>query len=355
MGCGTSSIREHGAVLNNRIEKQIEKDRVVARREIKALLLGAGESGKSTIFKQLRIIHNSGYNKEDCIKYRPIICSNAVDSLVVIPKAMKKLEIDFSNATLLDDANRFLNRKTGTYAGVGISGNLGRVMQSLWQDEGVQSCFLKSREYHLNDSAGYYLSSLARISHPEYIPNQLDVLHSRERTVGMAQTQFRYKGWTFKLFDLGGHRSERKKWFHYFEDVNAIIFCAALSAYDLLLDEDEEVNRMEESLKLFKSICSNKWFVETAIVLFLNKTDVFAKKIQQTPLKVCFSEYEGPNTNDDTIVFIREKFEDICKKQGKKEMYTHFTCAVETKNIQCVFDVVADIIIQGYLRKLIMD
>lgn len=43
------------------------------------------------------------------------------------------------------------------------------------------------------------------------------------------------------MFDVGGQRSERKKWIHCFEGVTAIIFCVALSGYDLVLAEDEEV------------------------------------------------------------------------------------------------------------------
>ena len=43
------------------------------------------------------------------------------------------------------------------------------------------------------------------------------------------------------MFDVGGQRSERKKWIHCFEGVTAIIFCVALSAYDLVLAEDEEM------------------------------------------------------------------------------------------------------------------
>lgn len=95
------------------------------------------------------------------------------------------------------------------------------------------------------------------------------------------------------MFDVGGQRSERKKWIHCFEGVNAIIFCVALSGYDLVLAEDEEMNRMIESMKLFDSICNSKWFVETSIILFLNKKDLFEEKIVRSPLTICFPEYTG--------------------------------------------------------------
>ena len=95
------------------------------------------------------------------------------------------------------------------------------------------------------------------------------------------------------IIDVGGQRSERKKWLHYFEDVTAIIYCVALSGYDLTLGEDEETNRMKESLLLFESICNNKWFVTTSIILFLNKKDLFEQKIKYSPLAICFPEYKG--------------------------------------------------------------
>ena len=95
----------------------------------------------------------------------------------------------------------------------------------------------------------------------------------------------------FRLFDVGGQRSERKKWIHCFDEVKAIIFVAALSDFDLMLCEDRTINRMSESMRLFASICNNRWFQETAMILFLNKIDVFEAKItdlEGTPLTVCF-------------------------------------------------------------------
>merc|ERR1711983_303487 len=131
-------------------------------------------------------------------------------------------------------------------------------MSRIWSDTGVQVCFLRSREYQLNDSAGFFLNSISRISDPHYIPTEKDVLKTRVRTTGIVQTQFYYKNMLFKMYDVGGQRSHRKKWLYCFEDVTAIIFCTAISEYDLTLEEDEETNRMMESMSLFDSICNNK-------------------------------------------------------------------------------------------------
>lgn len=50
---------------------------------------------------------------------------------------------------------------------------------------------------------------------------------------------------------------------------------------------------MQESLKLFDSICNNKWFTDTSIILFLNKKDLFEEKIRKSPITICFPEYAG--------------------------------------------------------------
>ncbi|CAG5130144.1 unnamed protein product, partial [Candidula unifasciata] len=172
-----------------------------------------------------------------------------------------------------------------------LSPELSAIMKRLWKDVGVQECFSRSREYQLNDSAEYYLNALDRISAPGYIPTEQDVLRTRVKTTGIVETHFTFKDLHFKMFDVGGQRSERKKWIHCFEGVTAIIFIVAMSEYgpDIGLrirkcDGDYETdfvcnnkgltflsllicfqNRMMESMKLFDSICNNKWFTETSI------------------------------------------------------------------------------------------
>ncbi|KAK3739064.1 hypothetical protein RRG08_025153 [Elysia crispata] len=231
-----------------------------------------------------------------------------------------------------------------------MSSELSGIMKRLWKDVGVQECFSRSREYQLNDSAEYYLNALDRISAPGYIPTEQDVLRTRVKTTGIVETHFTFKDLHFKMFDVGGQRSERKKWIHCFEGVTAIIFIVAMSEYDLTLAEDQEMNRMMESMKLFDSICNNKWFTETSIILFLNKKDLFEEKIKKSPLTICFPEYTGANTYEEAAAYIQLQFENLNKKKDTKEIYSHFTCATDTNNVQFVFDAVTDVIIKNNLK-----
>ncbi|CAB1437832.1 unnamed protein product, partial [Pleuronectes platessa] len=260
----------------------------------------AGESGKSTIVKQMKIIHEDGYSEDECKQYRAVVYSNTIQSIMAIVKAMASLKIDYINPSRADDAQQLFALSAAAEEQGLLPGELASVMRRLWGDNGIQSCFARSREYQLNDSAAYYLNDLERIAKSDYIPSQQDVLRTRVKTTGIVETHFTFKELHFKMFDVGGQRSERKKWIHCFEGVTAIIFCVALSAYDLVLAEDEEMNRMHESMKLFDSICNNKWFTETSIILFLNKKDLFEEKITSSPLAICFPRV---HRSQQTVVF----------------------------------------------------
>lgn len=349
MGCTISAEDKAAAERSKMIDKNLRADGERAAREVKLLLLGAGESGKSTIVKQMKIIHESGYSAEECLQYKQVVYSNTIQSMIAIIRALGTLKIEFGHPDRADDA-RELFALAGSMEDVKFTPELVSIMKRLWSDSGVQGCFGRSREYQLNDSAAYYLNALDRLGSPDYVPTEQDVLRTRVKTTGIVETHFTFKDLHFKMFDVGGQRSERKKWIHCFEGVTAIIFCVALSAYDLVLAEDEEMNRMMESMKLFDSICNNKWFTDTSIILFLNKKDLFAEKIEKSPLTMCFPEYTGSNTYEEAAAYIQMQFENLNKRKDTKEIYTHFTCATDTNNIQFVFDAVTDVIIKNNLK-----
>ncbi|XP_041638644.1 guanine nucleotide-binding protein G(t) subunit alpha-1 [Cheilinus undulatus] len=345
MGAGASAEEKHSRELEKKLKEDADKD----ARTVKLLLLGAGESGKSTIVKQMKIIHKDGYSLEECLEFIVIIYSNTLQSIMAIVKAMNTLNINYGHPDQQDDARKLMHLADTIEEGT-MPKELSDIILRLWKDSGIQACFDRASEYQLNDSAGYYLNDLERLIQPGYVPTEQDVLRSRVKTTGIIETQFSFKDLHFRMFDVGGQRSERKKWIHCFEGVTCIIFIAALSAYDMVLVEDDEVNRMHESLHLFNSICNHRYFATTSIVLFLNKKDVFIEKIKKAHLSMCFPEYDGPNTYEDAGNYIKLQFLDLNMRRDVKEVYSHMTCATDTENVKFVFDAVTDIIIKENLK-----
>lgn len=359
MGCAQSfnnSPHKEARQRSREIDEEIKRDNELASKEVKLLLLGAGESGKSTVVKQIKIIHESYFTRDECAEYRSVVHRNTIQSLIAIIKGMNKLNISLNDPTKLDDVQFFVESvvvaENTTNRMPDMTRQLAQAMQSIWEDKGVMKCFMRSNEYQLNDSAGYFLDSLPRISAPNYIPSQKDVLRTRVKTTGIIETKFKYKGLLFRLFDVGGQKSERSKWMHCFNGVTAIIFCVAISEYDLNLYEDERTNRMQESLMLFGEVCNNKWFYDTDIILFLNKKDLFAEKIQRSPLTIAFPEYTGPQTYEKASAYVKYKFESLNRQKSPgKEIYTHFTCATNDEDMEKVFSTVLDVIIRNNIKK----
>ncbi|OZJ02875.1 Guanine nucleotide-binding protein subunit alpha [Bifiguratus adelaidae] len=348
MGCCASVEDQEEKLRNDEIETQLKKDRMTLRNEVKMLLLGAGESGKSTILKQMKLIHDGGYSKDEKESFKEIIFSNTVQSMRVILEAMGNMNIELANPNNKQHAGVILALPS-QIEGDQLPTEVAIAVKNLWQDGNLRVCFARSREYQLNDSAKYYFDSIDRIATIDYIPSDQDVLRSRVKTAGITETTFVIGDLTYRMFDVGGQRSERKKWIHCFENVTAIIFLVAISEYDQLLLEDETVNRMQEALTLFDSICNSRWFVKTSIILFLNKIDLFKEKLPNSPLKVYFSDYDGGNNFEAASDYILNRFVSL-NQSDVKTIYTHFTCATDTAQIKFVMAAVNDIIIQNNLR-----
>ena len=172
--------------------------------------------------------------------------------------------------------------------------------------------------------------------------------------IGVIEQKFEIKRNLFHVFDVGGQKSERKKWIHCFELVTAVIFVASLSCYDEVMFEDEEKNSMVDSIELFEQICNNEWFKDTAMILFLNKKDLFAEKIQSIPITVCpqFTDYRGNQKSyDETTEYIKEIFESCNKNNSTKQIFTHLTCAVDKNQVEKVFNDIQTVIINASLAQ----
>lgn len=126
---------------------------------------------------------------------------------------------------------------------------------------------------------------------------------------------------------------------------------AALSEYDQQLWEEKSVNRMEEALNLFESTIQQDAFKRAAIILFLNKIDLFREKVKRVHIAdtPCFSDYTGPKQDiDQGVQYFVNKF--LQRNTAHEKIYWHLTCATDTNSIQVVFGACKEIVITNALK-----
>uniref|UniRef100_A0A673LI51 Guanine nucleotide-binding protein G(s) subunit alpha n=1 Tax=Sinocyclocheilus rhinocerous TaxID=307959 RepID=A0A673LI51_9TELE len=368
----------------NKRSRNIDKGLKAEKREYKQthrlLLLGAGESGKSTIVKQMRILHVNGFNAEEKKQKIQDIKNNIKEAIETIVTAMSVLVPPVrlacpANKFRIDYILNLANQKDFEF-----TSEFYEHTKTLWQDEGVRACFERSNEYQLIDCAQYFLDRIDTVKQSDYTPTDQDLLRCRVLTSGIFETRFQVDKVNFHMFDVGGQRDERRKWIQCFNDVTAIIFVVASSSYNMVLREDNQTNRLQEALNLFKNIWNNSillchshflqtmWLRTISVILFLNKQDLLAEKVLAGKSKIedYFPEFARYTTPDDATpeqgedprvtrakYFIRDEFLRIstASGDGRHYCYPHFTCAVDTENIRRVFNDCRDIIQRMHLRQ----
>ncbi|KAI9012886.1 guanine nucleotide binding protein, alpha subunit [Gaertneriomyces semiglobifer] len=348
MGLCTSKEAILQAQNSLAIDRAIEDDSKRLRRECKILLLGGGESGKSTIVKQMKIIHQEGYTKEELLAFKPTVYKNTLDSIQSLIGAIATFELEYSrpennaNAQLLREIRPEFDGSTK------LTPQVAEAIQEIYQDEAATLALNRSNEFYIIDSAPYFFEEIKRLAAPDYCPTEQDVLRARVKTTGITETRFNMGQLSIHMFDVGGQRSERRKWIHCFEAVTSIIFCVALSEYDQVLLEESTQNRMAESLILFESVINSRWFLRTSIILFLNKTDLFKIKLARNPLEKYFPEYKGGPDINKAAKFILWRFTQT--NRARLNIYPHLTQATDTSNIRLVFAAVKVTILQNALK-----
>lgn len=250
---------------------------------------------------------------------------------------------------------------------------VGGYIRTLWSDPGIQETFKDKAKFQLFDAADYFFDNIDRLAQADYVATDDDMLRCRVRTSGIVEEAYKIDGALFVMYDVGGQRNERKKWIHCFDNVTAVIFVAAINEYDQVLYEDNTQNRLVEAYTLFKEISNSPYFSNTSMILFLNKRDLFEKKIKVHDIRRpstgpddpgMFLDYEfgictcgGGYPNDFPCECgIQQKaisyIEGLFKQQaGEKDVYTCVTCATDSNNVKHVFESCKQIILNKNLQQ----
>ncbi|TFK39288.1 guanine nucleotide binding protein, alpha subunit [Crucibulum laeve] len=230
-------------------------------------------------------------------------------------------------------------------------------MVKLWNDPLIQQ-LLEKQNLRMEEVAGFFLDSLERVTSTHYIPTDDDILRARLKTLGVTEHRFKISSGAgisrdWRIFDVGGHRSQRAFWAPYFDDMDAIIFLAPISCFDQVLAEDPKVNRLEDSVKLWTTIVSNPLLKDTNVILFLNKIDILQAKLA-SGIKLSdhvVSYGDRPNDFENTSTYLRRKFAGIMKQSSpsSRVFYCHLTAVTDTKSTKGIISNVKDMIMRQNL------
>ncbi|KAF9793168.1 G-alpha-domain-containing protein [Thelephora terrestris] len=262
----------------------------------------------------------------------------------LLGKEDSKKSADKKHAQGLHDATEILYR-------------CGPDIKQLWTDDVVQQV-LTETEAQLKHSSGFFMDDVDRIVARDYEPSDQDVVKARLRTVGVQEYHLSIPGSTghhdWILYDVGGSRASRTIWGSYFDNINSIIFLAPTSCFDQRLAEDSKVNRLEDSLVIWKHICGSKLLENIQLILFLNKIDLLKEKLESG---VRFDKHivnygKHPNDLPSVTAFLKHQFKTILRNSKiQRVFYCYLTSAADTKAMATTLATIYDGVIRNALDR----
>jgi len=367
-GCNSTPEEREQRRVNNQINKQLSKEK--RNQSVKILLLGTGESGKSTILKQMKILHQKagpeetvGLTKEDREHQVPIIRSNVITAIEILLDVATEM-FHYSLAAESKESEKRVRAvlEMEDHERMTQYNDILQDIITLYQDPSIQKCLEQKAKFYLLDSAPYFLKKASTIGEIDYLPSDEDVLRARSQTTGVTSMDFMLKeGSTelkLELVDVGGQRGERRRWIHCFEGVDAVMFIISLSDYNQTLWEDETTNRMLEAEKLFGEMLNNVFFRETPFIVFFNKLDLFKEKLKKVSLAEAYKEYSPPKEaetdaakEEHALTFIQNRFKSQDKTKNR-EITTFETTATDTDLVRNVLDTVKRNILKAIMKDM---
>jgi len=193
-GSGLTGDEAKAKQASNKIDHELAKSKKEQKKEVKLLLLGAGDSGKSTVAKQMQILHLDGFSQDEMIQQKPLIYHNLIDSAQKLIRAAKDFTLSLESCE--EEAEFVLG--LDVIGDVTFAGQVADSLKAVWRDSAIQEAYGRSAEYQLNDTAHYFFESIDRIAQPDYLPDNNDMLRVRKKTTGVLETRFETGGLFFR-------------------------------------------------------------------------------------------------------------------------------------------------------------
>ncbi|KAK8065230.1 G protein alpha subunit [Apiospora hydei] len=266
----------------------------------KVLTLGGSESGKSTLHRSM-VLAQDGFSVTFRESFTESVWDNFVDGTWSIIHCMQQLQIPCDEQRL--NAQEVIRRKDPC------------LVEAFWNDAGVQRAYHERNKYPLNEGYAHFIRHAERIMSLEYVPSDQDIINTRIKTTGHHKATFKHGGIKYTVTDVGGARSERKKWTRVFPETDVVTFTVDVTSYARVCCEADGGNRMQEQLTLFGSLVNGDWFKDSEFVLVFTKVDLLGEWLRIAPAKRYFHDLEeGPEDTSEEryLAYLERRFFGPC-------------------------------------------
>jgi len=296
---------------------------------LQVTVLGTRGCGKSTLLRQIQLQY-SGFDDIEIQNYRPII----INSILWTTKGVLKKCISKMNDGYVYTAALYILHTEFGFDMTLIASDLGERLALVWKNE----VFLEELENHFMSSTPikHFTKSFTRYSNPGWIPTNQDIIYCYRTSRGIIEFKVSIDNDTYHSFyDVGGVRSERRKWCHALFNTGVVVFVAALSDYCQNLLGDEEENALAESVRVFQQ--SFKYDSFSSVILVLNKVDVFRYKLceRKIPMNISGKFPDAPqsfNANE-CIEWIRQYYLKHVPAHNEKQVLSYVVDATKESAI----------------------
>ncbi|KAL9655369.1 hypothetical protein ABK040_011210 [Willaertia magna] len=330
-------------------EENIKEEEILLPNNSNFLFLGTLESGKSTLFKQLKHISNKKSYSQMHYSLKNYILEEIIETMCLFGYE-KKEEIekyvgkeiiimkDFYEHLLIFSEEKDLDKNDIWDKEFAL-----QLKEFYFTNLNILQYFLCDINNKFCYNIDYYMNDFDRIMKESYTPNFKDYLTCRIKTAGIIDEPILYFNKTFTILDVSGARSERQKWKNIIIKPNYLIYTVSLMDYFRNCWENDFTNRLKDSLDLFENLLKNNYLQfnlllpEINFILMFTHIDKFVKYLEintNLPITVqrkehsylsnVFNEFKGNEFSlTDIFNFILQKYKDIYFKYRKEEIEYH--------------------------------
>ncbi|KAN0135857.1 Guanine nucleotide binding protein (G-protein), alpha subunit [Lactarius tabidus] len=311
---------------SDEIDRQIKEEARTFRGWCDLLLVGLNEPEMFSIVKQVMIICQDGYSREELLDFRLSIWRYLLDTSRRVVQDLRDLGLEPVTHANKANCERILNHeKDINHPEFFFQPGFANAVQELWADDIIPVLFDTPTYFPFADNAAYFFPDAHRVTSKEYVPSNDDILRAPVPVhKGLAETCFPMGQLSMRLYLVTSLISKRKKWMHYFEGVTKL--------QSLLI----------ESIVLLESVINSRWFSRTSVILLLTGIEGLKVQLPKVPLESYFPDYTGGIDINKAAKYILWRFTQV--NRARLTVHLHLANVFDTNNLRLLFMTIEEMI-----------